>query len=122
MLRKIVAIKNVGRFRNSASGGDTSLARHTVIHGANGYGKTTICTILRALAKADADLVLGRATLGVTELPDIHLLMESGNARFDGRAWTQAIPTSLSSTASSSARMFIRATSSTPTRNGAFTV
>jgi wobble nucleotide-excising tRNase len=92
MLKKIIAIKNVGRFQNSAAGGDTHFSRHTFIHGANGQGKTTICTILRSLKTGNGDYVLGRAMLGATQLPDIHLLMESDNHRFDGKAWSSTYP------------------------------
>jgi wobble nucleotide-excising tRNase len=92
MLKKIVAIKNVGRFKNSAAGGDTHFNKHTLIHGANGQGKTTICTILRSLKTGNADHVLGRTTLGSTQLPDIHLLMEGGNHRFNGKTWSGTHP------------------------------
>jgi len=35
MLKKIIAIKNVGRFRNSAAPGNPQLAKHTFIVRAN---------------------------------------------------------------------------------------
>jgi translation initiation factor RLI1 len=53
MLRKIVSIKNVGRFRNSAASGNLQLAKHVFIAGANGFGKTTICAVLRSLHTGD---------------------------------------------------------------------
>ena len=48
MLKKIIAIKNVGRFRNSAATGNPQLGKYTLILGANGFGKTTICSVLRS--------------------------------------------------------------------------
>lgn len=87
MLKKIIAIKNVGRFRNSASGGDTTLAKHTFILGANGFGKTTICAVLRSLKTADAAHILGRKTLGVTDAVSIELLLAAGAVRFNGTTW-----------------------------------
>ena len=44
MLRRVIAIKNVGRFRNSAATPNPQLAKHTLIFGPNSYGKTTFCT------------------------------------------------------------------------------
>ena len=49
MIRKFIAIRNVGRFHNSAVAGNPELSRHTFILGANDYGKTTICVVLRSL-------------------------------------------------------------------------
>ena len=49
MLRKIISIRNVGRFRNSATAGNPELARYTLIVGTNGFGKTTLCAVLRSL-------------------------------------------------------------------------
>ncbi|MBF0344975.1 MAG: hypothetical protein HQL06_12195 [Nitrospirae bacterium] len=87
MLKKIIAIKNVGRFRSSAIGGDTTFAKHSFIIGANGFGKTTICAILRLLKDGDATHVIGRKTLGVSEVPTIELLTTSGKIKFNGTAW-----------------------------------
>ena len=92
MLRKIIAIQNVGRFHSSAAGGDTHFGKYTFIHGANGHGKTTICAILRSLKTGDAGYVLGRATLGTTEPPKIQLLMERGQKQFDGKEWSSTQP------------------------------
>ena len=81
MLSKIIAIRNVGRFRNSAAAGNPQLAKHTFIIGANGYGKTTICAVLRSLQTGDASHVLGRKTLGATgdvsiELPALKVKLK----------------------------------------------
>ncbi len=62
MLREIIAVRNVGRFRNSAAAGNPQLARHTLISGADGFGKTTLCAILRSLQSGDPAHVLGHAT------------------------------------------------------------
>lgn len=88
MLKKIIAIKNVGRFRNSAAAGNPQLAKYTFISGANGYGKTTLCAVLRSLQTGDSAHVLGRRTLGVGDPPFIELMLEGGNARFEGDAWS----------------------------------
>jgi len=88
MLKKIISIKNVGRFRNSAAAGNPQLGKYTFILGANGFGKTTICSVLRSLDTDDASLVIGRKTLGATGNPTIELLLEGGPTSFDGAAWT----------------------------------
>lgn len=92
MLKKIISIKNVGRFRNSAASGNPQLAKHTFIAGANGYGKTTLCAVLRSLQTGDPAHVLGRKTLGAVDAPAIELLLEGGQARFDGTAWNATKP------------------------------
>jgi len=92
MLKKIISIKNVGRFRNSAASGNPQLAKHTFVAGANGYGKTTLCAVLRSLQTGDPAHVLGRKTLGATDAPSIELLLAGGQARFDGVAWSATKP------------------------------
>ncbi len=92
MLQKIISIKNVGRFRNSATSGNPQLAKYTFILGANGYGKTTICAILRSLHTGEASHVLGRKTLGIADAATIELLLDSGQARFDGTSWSVKHP------------------------------
>lgn len=92
MLKKIVSIKNVGRFRNSAAAGNPQLAKHTFIVGANGFGKTTICAVLRSLHTGDPSHVLGRTTLGVADAAAVDLLLDTCLARFDGAAWTTTHP------------------------------
>lgn len=88
MIKKIIAIKNIGRFRDSAAGGDTQLKKRTYVVGPNGFGKTTLCAILRALGTGDATHIEGRKTLGVADAPSVNLLMDSGPMRFSGGAWS----------------------------------
>lgn len=92
VLKKIIAIKNVGRFKNSAAIRNPQLARLTLIAAANGYGKTTLCAVLRSLQSGDPAHVLGRKTLGVADAPNIEILLDGGQARFDGTAWNTAKP------------------------------
>lgn len=92
MLRKIISIKNVGRFRNSGAPGNPQLAKYALIVGANGFGKTTICAVLRSLQTGDPSPILGRRTLGSTDAPAIELLLDTGTARFDGTTWSATKP------------------------------
>ena len=88
MLRKIISIKNVGRFRNSAAPGNPELSPYTLIVGANAFGKTTLCAVLRSLKTGDPAHITGRQTLGVKEQPIVELLLPDGQTRFDGAAWS----------------------------------
>ncbi|MGB4101452.1 MAG: AAA family ATPase [Alphaproteobacteria bacterium] len=92
MLKKIVTIKNVGRFRNSAAAGVPEFAKHSFIFGANGHGKTTICAILRSVKTGEASHVVGRKTLGVADSVGIDILTNSGLVKFRGAAWDSAKP------------------------------
>ena len=92
MLRKIISVKNVGRFRNSASPGNPELSHYTLIVGANGFGKTTLCAALRSLKTGNPAHIAGRRTLGVEDVPTVELLFPDGPIRFDGVAWSAAYP------------------------------
>jgi wobble nucleotide-excising tRNase len=91
-IAKIIAIKNVGRLKNSALAGNTSFSKHTLIYGANGFGKTTICAILRSLKCGDSAYVIGRKTLGAESDPTIDILGEDTNHRFTNGSWTSLNP------------------------------
>ena len=88
MIRKIIAIKNVGRFHNYTASGDITLKRHTLVFAENGRGKTTLCDILRSMREGDPAPVRGRRTLGYAGAPEINILTDSGNLTFSGGAWS----------------------------------
>ena len=92
MLQKIISIRNVGRFRNSAVSGNPELSPYTLIVGANGFGKTTLCAIIRSLKTGDPAHIAGRRTLGVEEQPTVELLLAGGQTHFDGSAWSDTLP------------------------------
>ncbi|QQN62328.1 AAA family ATPase [Bradyrhizobium diazoefficiens] len=92
MLSKIISIKNVGRFRNSAGSPNPQLAKHTFISGANGFGKTTICAVLRSLHTGDGDHIVGRKTTGVTDDIGIELLFDGAPVRFNKKGWSEPKP------------------------------
>src|SRR5579863_3430117 len=92
MLQRVISIKNVGRFKNCAALGDVTFKRFTLIFAENGRGKTTLCAILRSLFTNLPSLVLGRATLGSLDPPEIQLLTAAGNIGFRNGTWTAAYP------------------------------
>jgi wobble nucleotide-excising tRNase len=96
MLRRVISIRNVGRFRNSAALPNPLFAKHTLVFGANAYGKTTFCAVLRSVQSGDVAPVLGRRTLGTQGDPFVHLLLTEGTAerplRLDNGLWSSVIP------------------------------
>lgn len=92
MLEKIVSIKNVGRFRNSATAGSRNLAKHTLVLGANGSGKSTLVAILRSLTSRDPAGIKGRHTLGAAGCSTIDLLISGNRVCFNGVEWQGSLP------------------------------
>ncbi len=92
MLTRIISIKNVGRFRQSASPVIPQLARNVLVLGANGFGKTTLCAMLRSLQGGDAAHVVGRRTLGSTGGCEINLLTAAGSVQFGASGWSAVMP------------------------------
>ncbi len=92
LLRKIISIKNIGRFLNSAAPGNPQLPRHVLIFGGNGFGKTTLCAILRSLQSGDPSYIIGRRTLGGAVDPCVDILTDGGPAYFQGGKWLRTIP------------------------------
>jgi len=92
MLRKIISIKNVGRFLNCSALGDVELKRYNMIFAENGRGKTTLCAILRSLQSGEAAHILGRATLGIGDAPEINMLIDGGTLTFSRSTWSATVP------------------------------
>ena len=92
MLKKIIVVRNVGRFVNSALPPLPMCAKYTLIFGANGYGKTTLSAILRSLGTNDTGLIAGRTRVGATAAPQVELLLDSGTAKFEDGTWSVAAP------------------------------
>lgn len=92
MLKKIISIKNVGRFHDAVSLGDVEFKRSSLIFAENGRGKTTLCAILRSLGSGEPGLMRGRTTLGQAEVPEVNIRLEGMNASFSNGAWSQTVP------------------------------
>src|SRR5438094_3616022 len=93
MIKKVIKIKNVGRFVNCDANGDVELKRYNLLFAENGRGKTTLCAILRSLQSGEAAHVIGRTTLGGTDTPEINIPMNSGgNSTFSQGAWNRTVP------------------------------
>ncbi|MBM4440853.1 MAG: AAA family ATPase [Candidatus Rokubacteria bacterium] len=93
MLRKLVLIKNVGRFLSYSASGDVELKRYNLIFAENGRGKTTLCAIFRSLQAGEPAIIRGRATLGAAAPPEIKILRGDGQtAVFTNGAWNGTVP------------------------------
>ncbi|MFO0417998.1 MAG: AAA family ATPase, partial [Planctomycetota bacterium] len=88
VLKKILSLKNVGRFTSLTPAGDVEFKRLTLIYGLNGYGKTTLVGVLRSLASGDRAYVDERHTLGVADEATAEIRLEKGTAKFSKGAWS----------------------------------
>lgn len=93
LVKKIVSLKNIGRFKSLAAAGDVQFKRVTLIYGPNGQGKTTLAGVLRSLQTGDRAYVDERATLGTTDAPQAKILLDGGLAEFTNGAWSTTAPT-----------------------------
>jgi wobble nucleotide-excising tRNase len=92
MIRKLISIENIGKFRACKPCGDVELRPLTLVYAENGRGKTTLCDIFRSLRSGDGDYIRGRATLGPTTTPTVNIRLEGSNAVFDGVTWSHTLP------------------------------
>jgi wobble nucleotide-excising tRNase len=92
MLKKIIAVRSVGRFINSGYSGVPAYLKTTLVLGGNAFGKTTLCSVLRSLATNDPAIIVGRARLGATTPPEIEILLEAGKASYHDGAWNVSAP------------------------------
>jgi wobble nucleotide-excising tRNase len=87
MLKKFIAIKNVGRFISSAHPGVQECVKTTLVFGGNGFGKTTLASVLRSNGANDPAIIVGRTRLNATSAPEVELLLEAGKATFRDGNW-----------------------------------
>jgi wobble nucleotide-excising tRNase len=92
MLKKFIALKNIGRFRDCKPAGDVELRRLTLIFAPNGHGKTTLCDVLRSLQSGRPEYIQGRKTLGGTGDPEALIRLDSTTATFKGTTWSSTLP------------------------------
>jgi len=92
MIKKIISIKNVGRFRQYSSAGDLEFRKKTLFYSENGKGKTTLSAIFKSLKTGNGDYIRGRSTLGVQEEPEVDLLFDFGKVCFKKTAWDNVVP------------------------------
>ena len=91
-LRKIISIKNIGRFLNAAASGDVTFRHNTLIFAPNGRGKTTFCAILRSLKHGEPAYITGRRSLGSPDRPEVRFLLDNNLVNFNNGAWSATLP------------------------------
>lgn len=93
MLKKVLSIKNVGKFVDYSCYGDVELRRLNVIYADNGRGKTTLATILCSVKSGAGSLVEGRRTLGASGAPRVQLLLGNNDeVLFENGKWDTVLP------------------------------
>ena len=70
MLKRFQIIQGVGTFSNFRSpNSGVDLSRNTVLYANNGYGKSTIATILKSAHQNDSQIITARQTLTAQQTP-----------------------------------------------------
>ena len=93
MIKKIITIKNIGKFVNCNYSGDVAFRDLTLVYAENGRGKTTLCDIIRSLKTNDGGRIAGRATLGNSDSPFAEILLDGDKLTFKDGSWSQPHPT-----------------------------
>ncbi|KUK79866.1 MAG: Uncharacterized protein XD94_1281 [Mesotoga prima] len=88
MIEKVIAIKNIGRFRDCSPRGDVSFRKLTLFFAENGRGKTTLCAILRSLQTDKSEFISERKTLGSTDSAFVKIRVAGNNYTFKSNGWS----------------------------------
>ncbi len=94
MIKKIVHIKNLGKFKKFVSGGNNwngVFEKNTAIYADNGSGKTTFTQIFKSLKEGD-NILTKRKTFGTENDIDILMLDETNTQfKFKDKKWNKKI-------------------------------
>ncbi len=92
MLKRFQIIQGVGTFSNFRSpNSGVDLSRNTVLYANNGYGKSTIATILKSAHINDSQKIIARQTLTSQQSPieqQIVIRVENGTIIFQNNIWS----------------------------------
>ena len=95
MLLRIDQLKNIGRFTAFRQRAD-ALGRLALVFARNGFGKTTLCAVLRSANAQDSAPIDERIHLGRTGVPEANLIFDpTGAVVFQNGVWNRAPPTIL---------------------------
>lgn len=91
--KKLIHIKNYGRFRNYCSKNsdwDGSFKKINVIYAPNGSGKTTLAELFRS-TQGNYDIVTKKQTFGVEQKPDIMFLLHDNKELKFSDGWSRTL-------------------------------
>lgn len=93
MYKKLLCIKNYGRFANynSKSGDwDGTFQKINIIYAPNGFGKTSLAELFRSTS-GDSDIITRKHTFGSEQSPDIKFVLDDKKElRFHG-SWNKTV-------------------------------
>jgi wobble nucleotide-excising tRNase len=92
MIKKVISLKNLGKFESYKASGDVEFRKLTVIYGENGRGKTTLAAVFHSLQSQNPDYIFEKQTLGQSSPPTVDLRLENGNAAFRDGRWSITLP------------------------------
>lgn len=92
MIKKILSIKNLGKFKDYSAVGDVELKKMTLIYSENGRGKTTLAAIFKSLGHQEPALIKGRESLKGTGHPAISIRLDADITEFKDSKWTKPYP------------------------------
>ena len=87
LIKKIINIKNTGKFRSFFAKSDVQFNKMNIIFSENGRGKTTLSNIFRSLNEQNGELIVGRKTLGEVGEQTIDILIDSKKYQFKNGSW-----------------------------------
>ncbi|MCI0565348.1 MAG: AAA family ATPase, partial [Nitrososphaera sp.] len=87
MIKKVISITRVGKFKDLKAKHDVEFRKLTLIHSENGRGKSTLSTVFRSFQNGDPDSILGRQTLGETSGPEVQIRIDGATATFKNKKW-----------------------------------
>lgn len=93
MYKKLIHIKNYGRFVNytsKASDWDGSFQKINIVYAPNGSGKTSLAELFKSTT-GDDDVIAKKQTFGITQSPDIKFILDDGKElKFNG-SWNKNV-------------------------------
>ena len=89
MIKKILKIKNIGRYDTGSANDDLSFGKQTVVFGANKIGKTTLVSILRSLKESNTSYITSRKTFGASliDAQECEIKFSDGNQAVFPSSW-----------------------------------
>ncbi len=92
MVKKIVSIKNVGKFVHCIAQPNTDFRKLTLCFADNAMGKTTLSCVLRSLKTGDSIYIIERQSLGISDQPEVTVQLSSSHATFTNGKWNKTVP------------------------------